>query len=100
MSIDRPAKLATPATALMVAVPLIVPPLGFALIARVIEAVLPVTVFPKASRTATAGWAAQTVPPVPPPGCVVKTTCVGEAAVMLNVPLVAALSPELFAVSV
>src|SRR5256885_913640 len=89
-----------PATALSVFVPLRVPLLGLVPIASVIDAALVVTVLPPASFSVTTGCVAQAVPPVPPPGCVVTATCAGAPAVMLNVPVVAPVSPALEAASV
>src|SRR4051794_26668231 len=62
--IERPLKVATPLTALSVAVPLSVPLLGFVPIAPVIDAVLVVTVLPPASCTVTTGCVGNVMPPV------------------------------------
>ena len=62
-----------------------VPPLGLVPMASVIDAELPVTVFPFASSTVTTGCVPQAVPPVPPPGCVVNTTFVAVPGVNVTV---------------
>src|ERR1035437_2765113 len=81
----QPANVSTPATAafgLVVQVRLAPPGV---VIARVIEVVAVVTVLPTASWTVTVGWMVQAVPPVPPPGCVVKASLLGVPTVMLTV---------------
>jgi hypothetical protein len=75
LSILQPANDATPATAAsgfavhVSAAPVVPVPL---VIASVTEAVL-FTVFPLASSMVTTGCVPSAAPPVPPPGCVVKT---------------------------
>ena len=100
----HPAKFATPAVAASgFVVQLSVPLLGFVLIARVIDAVLPVPVvtgLPNWSSTVTTGCCDQATPPVPPPGWVVKTNCVAVLGVILKVLLVAPVKPVLEAASV
>jgi len=97
----QPANVSTPEEALCgFVVQVSVPPPGFVPIASMIEAELPVTVLPFASSTVTIGCVVQAVPPVPPPGCVVKTTFVAVPAVILNALLVAEVSPLLVAVKV
>src|SRR5664280_1841215 len=96
----QPANVSTPATAgcgLVVQVRIAPPGV---VIARVIEVVAVVTVLPPASWTVTVGWVAQTVPPVPPPGCALKTSLLAAPTVMLNVPLVASVRGLLVAASV
>src|ERR1017187_3064505 len=80
-------KLATPATAAFVNVPLNTPP-GPALvpIATVTVETSVVTVLPPASCTVTTGCVAQAVPPVPPPGCVVKNNLVAAPVTSVSVP--------------
>src|SRR5690349_7979854 len=85
---DRPLNAATPLDAAIVAAPLKVPELGFVVIVSVIDALLPVIVLPPASCTVTMGCCAHVVPPVLPPGCVVKPTFAAAPTVMLNVLLV------------
>jgi hypothetical protein len=69
-------------------------------IASCIEAELLVTVFPPASSTVTTGCVDHAVPPVPPPGCVVKTNCAPVPTVIVVAVLTALVSPLLVAVSV
>src|SRR5437773_1793505 len=97
---DNPLNVATPAVALIVAVPLNVPPPGLVPIASAIDAVLVVTVLPPASCTTTTGCVANVLPPVALLGLAVKTTFVADPTVMLNVALVAPTSPVLDAISV
>ena len=90
LSILQPAKVSTPATAVLgFVVHVSVPPPGFVPIASVIDAVLPVTVLPPASCTVTTGCWAHADPPVPPPGCVVNASFAAAPTVMLKVLLVA-----------
>jgi hypothetical protein len=100
LSIDSPLNVATPLTALAVAVPLNVPLLGFVPIATVIEAVLLVTVLPPASCTVTTGCVPKSVPPVVSLGLVVNASFVAAPTVMLNVALDAPVRPVADAVSV
>ncbi|HEX4529934.1 MAG TPA: hypothetical protein VIA11_10955 [Acidimicrobiia bacterium] len=94
MSILQPAKVATPeAAAFGFAVHVRVPPPGFVPIVKVIDAELPVTVFPPASCTVTTGCWAHADAAVPPPGCVVNASFAAEPTVMLKVLLVAPVSP-------
>jgi hypothetical protein len=96
----RSLKLATPETAFFVVVPLRVPPLGFVAIATVIAAVDVVTVLPRLSWTVIVGCPPRALPAVALVGCVVKTTLLAAAAVMLNALLVALVSPVTEAVNV
>src|SRR3954453_14762621 len=101
LSILQPAKASTPATAFFgFVVHVSVPPPGFVPIASVIDAVLPVTVFPPASCTMTTGCCDQADPPAPPPGCVVNASFAAAPDVMLNVLLVAPVSAPSVAVNV
>src|SRR5258707_7375909 len=86
----QPANVATPEEALSgLAVHVSVPPPGFVPIARVIGAELPVTGLPPASSTVTTGCVVHAVPPVPPPGCVVKASCAAVTTALLDSLLVA-----------
>src|SRR5438477_470 len=88
----HPAKVSTPATAALVldGVQLRAPlPGGLVPMARVMLAVEPVTVLPPASCTVTTGCVAQAVPPVPPPGWVVKASLAAAPTVMLKPELAA-----------
>jgi len=98
----QPANVATPEEADFERPPVqvSVPPPGFVPMASVIDAELLVTVLPPASCTVTTGCVVHAVPPVPPPGCVVKANCAAEPTVILNVLLVAEVSPLLVAVKV
>jgi hypothetical protein len=98
--IDRLSKIATPATALTVLVPLRVPALGFVPIAAVTDAVLLVTVFPKLSRTVTVTAGLIDVPATASLGCWLNTSTAGAAGVILKAALVAPVRPVLEAVSV
>ena len=92
----QPAKEATPdAAAFGFAVQVNVP-LGLPVpdvIASVMLAELVVTTLPSASSTLTFGCVAHAVPPVPPLGCCVNTSCVAVPAVTLKVPLTALVRP-------
>ena len=89
----QPENTATPATAAFgLLVQVSVAPAGV-VIARVIALAAPVTVLPAASWTVTNGWLPQAVPPVPPPGCVVKASLDPVPLVMLNVLLSAVVRP-------
>jgi hypothetical protein len=69
--------------------------------ARLIEAELPVTVFPLASSTVTAGCCANAVPPVALLlGSVEKTNCAAAPGVMLNPLLVTPVKPALLVANV
>ena len=96
----RSEKLATPETAFLVVVPLSTPPLGLLPSATVIDAVDDVTVLPKLSWTVTVGGPGIVVPVLAFPGCVLKATLLAAAAVILNVVLVAPVSPVADAVNV
>jgi hypothetical protein len=89
--IDRPLNVAKPVLVLTatIVVPLSTPP-GPALfwMARVTFCAVPVTVFPFASSRVTTGCVVQVVPPVPPPGCVVKTNCDAAPGENTMLPLV------------
>ena len=86
---DKPLKVAAPLLALRGFVPLSapgppdvgVPPV----MASVMEAVLD-TVLPNWSCTVTAGCVPQAVPPVPPPGCVVKANLDAAPATSASAP--------------
>ena len=86
MLIDKPLKVARPVLVLTatVAVPLSVPPPALFWIARVTFWEVPVTALPFASWSVTTGWVAQAVPPVPPPGCVVKASFAAAPAFTVN----------------
>ncbi len=64
----------------------------------VMFAVLDVTRLPEASSTLTLGWVPQAVPSTPPPGWVLRTSCVAGPKVMENVLLVAVPRPVALAV--
>ena len=68
-------KVATPATALTVAVPTVVAP---ALTVMVTEAVLVVTVLPEASLMVMTGWVVNAEPLTLPAAVVVRVTCVAR----------------------
>jgi hypothetical protein len=89
----RPVNVDTPEVALRVAVPESVPLDGLVVMARAIDAELPVTVLPPASWTVTTGCAVHAVPPVPPPGCVVKASLAAVPTVMLKLLLTALVRP-------
>ena len=96
MSIERLLKVATPAEAVTVAVPPSVPPLGFVPIAITMEAVLPVPVVTTlllASRTCAVTAGLIEAPAAVFVGCWPKARWVAAPGVMLNVVLVAELSP-------
>ena len=64
-----------------------VPDAGLVPIDKVTEEASPVTVLPPASSTVTWGWLVadvQATPPVPPPGCWVKTSLAAGPTVMLK----------------
>ena len=90
---DKLEKVAVPETALTVVVPLRVPPPGFVPIARVMEALLLVTMFPPASSTCTVTAGLMFAPATAFVGCCTNTSCVAVPAVMLNALLVALVSP-------
>ncbi len=99
--IESPEKVATPLTALTVAVPESVPEPGFVPIARVMEAVEDVTVFPWASCTVTTGWVLNAVPEfVELEGCVVKARADAAPGSIVKEELIAVARPELVAESV
>ena len=91
LSILHAANVSTPATAAFgLAVQVSTPvPGGFVPIASVTLAVDPVTVLPPASCTVTTGWVVHAVPPVPPPGWVVKASLAAAPTVMLKPELAA-----------
>ena len=76
-----------------------VAPLGVVML-RSTEAVLVVTVLPPASWMATAGWAANGVPPVEFDGFVVKPSLVAGPTATVKLALTALVSPLAVAVSV
>jgi hypothetical protein len=67
---------------------------------RVIAVVSVVTVFPPASKTATAGWEPNATPAIESLGCVTKASRVAEPAVMVRLELTAEASAPSVAVSV
>ena len=69
-------------------------------IAKVTASVLPTTVLPPRSCTATTGWVANATPPVDPLGCVVKPSLAAAPAVMVKLLLVAAVRMPSVPVSV
>ena len=81
--------VATPATAVTVAVPASVPPPGFVPIATVTEFVAVVTRFPRASSMLTCTDGVIAAPAATFVGCTVKANCVAVPAVTLNALLVA-----------
>src|SRR5439155_1675868 len=83
-----------------VAVPLNVPPAGLVPRAMVMEAVLLVTVLPKASWTVTRTAGVMLTPATVVVGWVVNANALGAPGVMLNVLLVAAARPVLVALRV
>src|SRR5437763_4671226 len=93
LSIDRFAKLATPAEAATVAVPASVPLAGFVPIATVTFPVNPVAVFPCASCAVTCTAGVIAAPAGVLLGCTENTSCVAVPAVMLNAALVALPAP-------
>ncbi len=98
--ISQPANVATPAVAARVLwVHPSVPPAFWAM-AKVMLAVLVVTVFPPESATLTVGWVPHTVVLAPPLGWLEKTTWVGDPTVMDNGVLVAVTRPPELAPSV
>src|SRR5581483_3371871 len=100
LSIDNVLKVATPATAFTVFVPLRVPDAGLLPIATVIEAVLLVTRLPPASCTCTVTAGVIDEPDCVLLGCWAKASLVAAPAVMLNAELVAPVRPVLAAVRV
>lgn len=98
--IERPEKVATPLTALTVAVPESVPPPGFVAIATVIDADEVVTVFPPASWTATVTDGLIDAPATAFDGFWTNASWVAAPTVILNVELVALVRPVEVAVSV
>ncbi len=88
LSIESPAKVATPATALTVVTPESVPPAGFVPMATETGSVKVGTMFPPASRAATATMNGE--PGLVAGGCTVKVSAAGAPMVMLNAALVAA----------
>lgn len=96
----RSLKLATPATAFFVVVPLSVPPLGLFPIAIVIEAEEEVIVFPKLSWTTTVGGPDNAAPAPALPGCTEKASLFAAPALTLNALLVAPVRPVAEAASV
>jgi hypothetical protein len=93
-------KVATPATALTVAVPPRVPLPGFAPIARVTELVAVGTVLPFASWIVTVTAGAMDAPATVLAGCALNTSFEAAPAVTLNVLLVAPVRPVLEAANV
>ncbi len=98
MSIESPEKVATPFTALTVAVPERMPDPAFVPMAIVTEAVEAVTVFPFESCTVTTGWVPNAEPAVLGlEGWVVKARLVALPGLIVKVELVAVARPELVA---
>src|SRR2546430_10340661 len=87
------AKLATPATAATVVVPLNVPPAGLLPIASVTLPVNPVATLPKASRAVTSTAGVMVAPAVVLVGCTVNTSWDAAAGEIVNVRLVTPRSP-------
>jgi len=85
-----PGKLATPETALVVVVPLSVPPPGLVPIPTVMDAAEEVIVLPKPSWTVTVGGPEMDVPAAALPGCIVKARPLAVPPVLT---VKAALSP-------
>jgi hypothetical protein len=100
LSIDRPEKVATPFTAVTVSAPDNVPPPGFVPIEMVMLAADEVTVLLKLSCTVTCTAGVNGLPAPVFDGWTVNATFAAPAAVMLNVVLVAPVSPVEAAVSV
>ncbi len=92
----QPVNVATPLTAVALEHPDSVPLPGLFPMARVTVLWSDVTRCPWESSIHTVGWLAEIhgVPPVPPPGCVWKTSWAGTPLVMLKGPLVTAASPS------
>lgn len=100
LSMLTPEKVATPLVAVMVVVPLRVPPPAFVPIANVIEAVELVTVLPKLSFTMTEMSGEIVVPATVLEGCTEKANVVADAGEILNDVLVADASDPLEATRV
>ena len=101
MLILQPVKVAVPAFAASgLAVHVRTPAFGFVPNARVIEAVLPVTVLPPASCTITWGWVAKATPKTELLGCCVKPSCAAGPTVIANGLLTADVNEPSVAVSV
>jgi len=98
--IERLPKVATPATAAWVNVPLSVPLPGFAPRATVTCALLVLTRFPPASWICTVIGGAIEEPAAELEGCWLKASVVAAPAVMLKGLLAALVNPVLLAVSV
>src|SRR5579871_3925740 len=91
----QPAKSAAPLVAgagleAQLSVPAPVP----GVIERAMEAVSVLIWLPPASSMATIGWVAQAVPPVPPPGAVVKASWAGGPSVTEKAVLVPLAGPD------
>src|SRR5258707_14004918 len=103
LSIDRPGKVATPATAAVVFVPDSTAP-GTPVPAAIASVTFPVkldAVWPEASRAVTTSEGESGAPAVAGSGgCTLKNSCVPTDAMMLNAALVAPLSPAAAAVNV
>src|SRR5919197_1068739 len=97
---DRPLKVATPPDAASELAPLRVPPAGFVPIETLTVALEEVTRLSLASRTRTVTAGEIVAPAVVVDGCTPKARCVAVPGVMLNVELVADVSPALAAFSV
>src|ERR1700722_9893566 len=81
----QPAKVSTPGTAALgLAVQVRVPVPGLVPMVRVTNEVSVATVLPPASSTATRGWVAKAVPPVPWAGGAVKRTFGAVPAATVN----------------
>src|SRR5439155_1668651 len=93
LSVLRPGKGATPATAATVLVPDKVPMPGFVPIATVMFPVNPVAVLPLPSWAVTSTAGVIAVPAVVVLGCTLNTNCAAEPAVMLNAALVVLPAP-------
>ena len=98
--IDTSVNVATPLVALSETVPESVPPPGFVPIARLINALLDVTVFPPASWTVTVTAGLIALPATTVVGCWLYTTFVAGPAVTANEALTAPVRPVAVAVNV
>src|SRR5260370_41742794 len=94
---DRLLNVATPLTALEVVLPLRVPPLGLVAIARLIDAVLLVTVLPRLSWTVTVTAGLMATVDTVSVGCWLKTSLFAAPGVMLELVLGAVGRPGLAA---